>query len=76
MLDQEERQYEVQVTAERERSQSSPGAVARGLDRQVREAVESLRLKLENLRLFLLQHKEPSNSATSGALCPRNQPDE
>jgi hypothetical protein len=56
MLNREASQYESQVAPERQRSQSSAGAVA-GLDQQVRETVEVLRLKLENLRLFLSWRK-------------------
>jgi hypothetical protein len=52
MLDQDGSRYDREVAPERERSQSSAGTVA-GLERQVRETVEGLRLKLENLKLFL-----------------------
>ena len=53
MLDQDESRYERQVAPERQRSLSSAGRDARGLDRQIRDTVEAIRLKLENLRLYL-----------------------
>ena len=53
MLDQDESRYERQVAPERQRSLSSAGRDARGLERQIRDTVESIRLKLENLRLYL-----------------------
>jgi hypothetical protein len=57
MLDQDGSQYEYQVAPERQRSQSSAGAAAQGLERQVRDTVETLKLKIENLRLYLSWRK-------------------
>jgi hypothetical protein len=57
MLEQDGSQYEPQAAPERHRSQSSVEVVARELNHQVRDAVEALKLKLDNLRLFLLRQK-------------------
>jgi hypothetical protein len=55
MLDQDRSQYQNEVASDRQNAQSPAGAV--GLDRQVRETVEALRLKIDNLRLFLSWRK-------------------
>ena len=57
MRDQDGSDNEEYVVPEGQRSQASAGAVP-GLDRQVRQTVEDLRLKLENLRLFLYWRKD------------------
>jgi hypothetical protein len=55
MLNQDGSHYESQVAPQRQDTQGSAESV--GLDRQVRETVEALRLKVENLRLFLSWRK-------------------
>ena len=52
MLDQDRSQYETQDASDRQDAQAPAGA-GMGLDRQVRETIEALKLKVENLRLFL-----------------------
>lgn len=51
MLNQDESQYERQAGSERQNSQAS--AATPVLDQQVRQTIEALKLKVENLRLFL-----------------------
>jgi hypothetical protein len=57
MLKQDGSDDEQHVVPEGPRSQASAGAVTR-LDLQVRQTVEDLRMKLENLRLFLSWRKD------------------
>ena len=52
MRDQDEGQWEDNVAVEPQRVASSAGSPA-SLDRQVRSAIEILKLKLENLKLYL-----------------------
>lgn len=47
------KQDEYQVASERERSVPSGAAVNQALDHQIRETLETLRLKLDNLKLYL-----------------------
>jgi hypothetical protein len=56
MINQDECQYERRACSERQDPPPSAGAVAE-LDRQVRDTVEALKLKVENLRLFLSWRK-------------------
>jgi hypothetical protein len=56
MLDQDRSQYETQDASDRQNVQV-PAGTGIGLDRQVRETVEALKLKVENLRLFLSWRK-------------------
>jgi hypothetical protein len=55
MLDQDESRYEGDVPSEGQNPQES--ADTPQIDQQVRETVEVLKLKLENLRLFLSWRK-------------------
>jgi hypothetical protein len=56
MINQDECQYERHACSETQDRPPSAGAVAE-LDRQVRDTVEALKLKVENLRLFLSWRK-------------------
>jgi hypothetical protein len=56
MINQDECHYERHASSERQDRPLSGGAVAE-LDRQVRDTVEALKLKVENLRLFLSWRK-------------------
>jgi hypothetical protein len=56
MINQDECQHERHASSERQDPSASAGAMAE-LDRQVRDTVEALKLKVENLRLFLSWRK-------------------
>jgi hypothetical protein len=57
MLRHDESHHEYQVTFDRQRSPSAPPGDAQGLEEQIRDTVEALRLKLDNLRLYLSWRK-------------------
>jgi hypothetical protein len=51
------KQDEYQVASQGERSLQSASAVSQSLDQQIRETLETLRLKLDNLKLYLSWRK-------------------
>ena len=53
MLKQDESRREYKVAAEAQRALPAGGAVPEGIDQQVHDTIEGIKLKLENLRVYL-----------------------